>query len=76
MATDTEDYTDDRLYRSLIKKTTELLEADGEVDTKVLEVAGRLVKDASIKPLNLSELDPNDPAAKRAAKLAAEKKKP
>lgn len=76
MADETQaEYTDDRLYRAVVKRITILCEQEDDPDPKILEIGGRLIKDASIKPLDLSGLADNDPAAKTAARLAAEKKK-
>lgn len=70
-----EDYTDERLYEAVRKCITDQCEKDSEVDPKVLAIGAQIIKDRNITPLNLSELDPTDPAAKRAAQLAKDKGK-
>lgn len=75
MATNSNDYTDERLYQAIVECVTKHCEGAIDADPKILAIGAQIIKDRNLKPLDLSALPDNDPAAKRAAQLAKDKGK-
>lgn len=68
-------YTDERLYKAVVKCVTKMCEGDEAPDPKIVEIGARIIKDRDLKPLDTDRLPDEDPAKKRAEELAAGKKK-
>jgi len=66
-------YTEDRLYWAAVKRFTILLEDEhSELESKIVGEIVKFLDKVDVKPFRTEGIPSDDPAAKRAAELAAQ----